>query len=247
MQVIAHIASVGMIMYGTTEQFWAALGVYFCTGCLGMRMTFHAGVSHRSWKMPEWFKPAGVICGTLGLVGSIMGWGAVHREHHHHTDTELDPHSPAHKGFIWVQWFSMFAPPKMRYIRDMLRDPLLTWAHRNYWNIHLVWVLILTLIDTLTFSFGDPQGVPALVYLYLFPAAILWNAGSLVNTVEHTPRLGYRTYDTPDHSVTNWLVGLITWGEFHNPHHDEPNNPRFGRRWWEPDIGWYLIWLLQKR
>ena len=79
-----------------------------------------------------------------------------------------------------------------------------------------------------------------LVYFYLVPAAILWNAGSFINTLSHM--FGYRNHETKDSSTNLFLLGILMWGEgWHNNHHASPASHYFGEQWWEIDLGGFLI------
>jgi stearoyl-CoA desaturase (delta-9 desaturase) len=90
-------------------------------------------------------------------------------------------------------------------------------------------------------------GTWALMTLYIVPAVVLWNAGSLINTVCHTPFLGYRRYKVPDNSTNNPVLGLLMWGEgWHNNHHRFQSRANIGERWYEIDIGYYIIKLIKK-
>ncbi len=233
-QFIAHLSIILLIIYGQWYQYLMAFFVYFITSCLGMTMTFHRLLSHKSYNSPKWFYYLGTLCGFYGLTGSPIAWTAVHREHHRYTDKELDPHSPLHKSFISIQWLSMFETPKVRYVPDLLRDKFQVFLHKNYFYIHTCIAITLLLIDPFM-----------LVYLYLVPAAILWNAGSFINTLTHM--FGYRNYDTKDNSKNLFLLGFLMWGEgWHNNHHASPTNSQFGEKWWEIDIGGFLIRKLFK-
>lgn len=235
MQIIAHAALVWQIFTGTWEQWAITAAVYFVTGCFGMTMTYHRLLSHKSWDAPRWFEIFGTLCATYGLTGSSIGWVAVHREHHHHTDKEGDPHSPKHKGFIAVQWLSMFEQPNPRYAMHLIKDPFHLWLHKHYFLVQAAIIAVLVMIDP-----------SALIYAYLTPAAILWNAGSLINTLTHM--IGYRNHDTKDDSTNIWWLGYLMWGEgWHNNHHNSPSNARFGEKWWEFDVGHAMIRLLSKR
>ena len=199
-----------------------------------MTMTFHRLLSHKSWNPPKWYYKFGTLCGIYGLTGSSIGWVAVHREHHHHTDKEGDPHSPRHHGFIKVQWLSMFETPKPKYAIHLIRDKFHMFLHKWYFQLHLAiagfWLLI------------DPM---LLVAAYLFPAMVLWNAGSFINTLTHM--FGYRNYNTTDDSTNIPVLGILMWGEgWHNNHHADPNNPSFKRKWWELDVGGLFIKLLSQ-
>lgn len=50
---------------------WAAFGVaaglYFITGLLGITLSFHRNLSHRSFKLPKWLEYFFAYCGSLAL------------------------------------------------------------------------------------------------------------------------------------------------------------------------------------
>ena len=234
-QIIAHLSLIPMILYGSVYHWVLSFFVYFITGCFGMSMTFHRLLSHKSWNAPKWFEVFGTLAGTYGLTGSSIGWVAIHREHHHFTDQEKDPHSPKHKGFFRVQWLSMYDTPNTKYVVHLLRSKLHVFLHKYYIPIHLVICLFWYLIDPML-----------LVSAYLFPAAILWNGGSFINTITHMT--GYKNHKTKDDSTNVPLLGILMWGEgWHNNHHAQPNNPSFKYKWWEFDMGYLWIKILSKR
>lgn len=228
-QIIAHLSIIPMIIYGEWYHWAIAFFVYFITGCFGMTMTYHRLLSHKSWEPPFWFEYFGTLAGTYGLTGSSIGWTAIHREHHHYTDKEGDPHSPKYKGFIHVQWLSMFDKPKPKYAAHLLRSKFHTFLHKNYMLVHLGIFVFWLLIDPML-----------LVSAYLLPAAILWNAGSFINTLTHM--FGYRNHNTNDDSTNIYALGYLMWGEgWHNNHHAHPNNWSFKDKWWEFDMGGWFI------
>lgn len=228
-QLLAHLSIIPMIMFAHAWQYGVALGVYFLAGCLGMSVTYHRFLSHKSWKCPRWFEILGTLMGSIVLTGSSIAWVAVHRDHHMHTDKPADPHSPLHQSVWRVQFLSMLYRPKLRYARNLIQDPFHRWVHRHYLHINIAYAAILLMISPF-----------AVVYAYLFPAAIFWAAGNSINTLSHT--FGYQTYATKDSSRNNFLVGYLVWGEgWHNNHHRYPRSPFFGRRWFELDIGGLFI------
>ena len=83
---------------------WPMVGLffvsYFITGCLGITLSYHRQLSHRSFSTPKWLEYALAYCGVLAIQGEPMEWVSSHRYHHLHTDTPLDPHSP-YEGFWW--------------------------------------------------------------------------------------------------------------------------------------------------
>jgi stearoyl-CoA desaturase (delta-9 desaturase) len=67
----------------------------------------------------------------------------------------------------------------------------------------------------------------------------------LVNSASHM--WGYRNYETTDDSRNNWWVALLTYGEgWHNNHHAYPRMALHGHRWWELDLTFRTIRLMQR-
>jgi fatty-acid desaturase len=66
-----------------------------------------------------------------------------------------------------------------------------------------------------------------------------------VNSASHM--WGYRKYETADNSRNLWWVGLLAFGEgWHNNHHAFPSSARHGHRWWEIDVTYMEIRLLER-
>ncbi|KAI3956360.1 hypothetical protein MKW98_004808, partial [Papaver atlanticum] len=67
----------------------------------------------------------------------------------------------------------------------------------------------------------------------------------LVNSLCHT--WGQRPWNTEDLSRNNWVVGLLLGnGEgWHNNHHAFQFSARVGLEWWQLDVPWYIIKLLE--
>jgi fatty-acid desaturase len=232
LQAVAHVGLLLLILFGSSFDWIVCLLVYFVTGCFGVTMTYHRLLSHRAWLAPKWWGVFGPLCGVWGAVGSPIAWVATHRAHHRDADGLSDPHSPIHRSWWRVQWLSMFDASSPKFAVDLLRSNFHVFLHRRYFTIHIVCGLLLFLID------------PWLVVIaYLAPAAVLWNAGSLINTVGHL--WGYRNHSTKDNSHCNPILGFFIFGEgWHNNHHASPASPSFQYRWWEFDIGYFLIRLL---
>ena len=56
-----------------------------------------------------------------------------------------------------------------------------------------------------------------------------------------------RRFETKDDSRNSWWVALLTGGEgWHNNHHAHPVSARHGLAWYEFDINYYGIWVLEK-
>jgi stearoyl-CoA desaturase (delta-9 desaturase) len=236
LQLIAHSLAVFWLftLPSLTDVLLVFL-VYFFTGCIGMSVTYHRLLTHKSFKTNKFFEYFGTFCATLGLTGSSITWTASHRQHHGNTDRTGDPHSPLTLGYFKAQFLSMFSPINIRR-SPVIADKGHQFFHKYYLHINLAWAVLMFLLG----------GTWALLTLYIVPAVVLWNAGSLINTVCHTPILGYRRYNSPDRSANNPVLGVFMWGEgWHNNHHRFQSRPNLGERWYEIDIGYYLIKLVR--
>ncbi len=72
----------------------------------------------------------------------------------------------------------------------------------------------------------------------------MYHATWLVNSAAHT--WGYRNFETSDDSRNNWWVALVSFGEgWHNNHHAQQRSAAHGMRWFEFDITYLTIRLMQ--
>lgn len=232
-QLLAHLSIIPMIMWGSITHWLISFGIFMIISCVGITVSYHRMLTHRSFEPQTWFKYVGPIIGAYGLSGAPIGWCAIHAAHHKYVDTPEDPHSPHFKPWWWVQFFVMYAgevtPP-----RHLMRSKFHQFLYVHYFKLHLAILITLLLISPF-----------AAVYLYLMPAAILWTIENSLNWVNHS--WGYRNHNTEDRSVCNPLTAFLTFGEgWHNNHHNNPRNPNFGNRWWEIDLGYQVIKLVRK-
>lgn len=238
LQILAHIGLIFGVFDFTFSDWLTVFSIYFLTGCLGVSITYHRYLAHKSFKMWKIFEYIGTILATYGIIGSSIAWVNNHRAHHYRPDKQADPHSPVIHGYLQIQWFSMFyTKPRLRFIRDLMHDKFHCFMHKHYYYFHLI--ILLTLCLCFDFDFHS------IALYYLAPSAILWNLGSLVNTWCHSS-YGYINYKTPDISKNNFLLGYIVWGEgWHNNHHYRPNRVKYGEKWWELDISYLIIKLIR--
>lgn len=206
LQMLAYMSIIPMIMYASWYHYVIGFFIYFMLNGVGMIMTYHRLLTHRSFPCPKWLEYALTFMTTFSLTGSSITWIAIHRKHHKFSDTEQDPHSPDHLGFWRVQFFTAFADVEGRYAVDLMRDSVHLWQHKHYIKLVYGMLLLLLIIDPF-----------AAVYLYLFPAALTLFFGTLVLSYAHKD---YKARSVP------WLA-LITFGDaFHDVHHENPNSYR---------------------
>lgn len=237
---------------------WAGVGVFFVTGAataIGISVCWHRLLAHRSFACPLWLEHAMALMGACSIQGSPVWWVAVHRLHHKHADKPGDPHSPL-VAFLWAHlgWIIVVQPdtepePCEKYVPDIMRDPFYRWLHCYGW-VWFVFFHVLA-IGALGYLYGyltgtDPITMAAsfLVWGVFFRIVVVWHFTFAVNSVTHL--WGYRNYETGENSRNNWLVALLTYGEgWHNNHHAQPRSASHGHKWWEFDLGFAFIRLLE--
>ena len=232
-QVLAHLSIIYAIVFFDLYLFLVSLFVYFLMISIGISAGFHRLISHRGYEAPRWFKATALLIGTLGLNASALVWGAMHREHHAYSDTEDDPHSPSIDGILKTYFGVVLYQPKLKFAKDLLRDKMVIFYHKQYFKINLAYDIILAVIN--------PE---LIIWLHLLPATILWHATAAINVFSHLPRFGYRTYETGEDSRNSHLLSLLIAGEgYHNNHHKDPKNINFAHNKYEFDI---TGWMVQK-
>jgi stearoyl-CoA desaturase (delta-9 desaturase) len=99
----------------------------------------------------------------------------------------------------------------------------------------------LTLMGVINLILWGPAGlVVLLVQIIWIP---FWAAG-VVNGIAHW--WGYRNGETRDQSRNVIPWDFIVGGELlHNNHHLDPASARLSRKWWEFDLGWLVIRVLE--
>ena len=209
-----------------------ALIAYFASSCLGISITFHRALTHKSFRMAPLLEKICSFFGAIGAIGSPLGWIAVHRTHHASADTHDDPHSPEYMG-----WRILYTGPDPIFdwwrVRDILRDPFQRFCTVTIcWWWLAGWAILLFAIHPLAMVFG-----------FLIPGAAQITITNLSTILGHG--WGYRNFDTRDHSTNNVLISMLTWGDgWHNNHHASPSSWTIKTRYWELDPASWVIRLM---
>lgn len=178
---------------------------------------------------------------TTGIV--TQEWVAIHRKHHAHCETVQDPHSPRIHGIRKV----LFEGIELYRIEARNAATLERYGHgtpddgieRNLYATHSrLGVGVMLAIDLVLFG---PIG------LTIWAVQMLWIpffAAGVVNGVGHY--WGYRNFAPNDASknIVPWGI-LIGGEELHNNHHAYAASAKLSSQWWELDIGWMYIRILE--
>lgn len=233
LQVLTHILLLCGIILEPSLILYSIL-IYWFIGVFGINIGYHRLISHRSfatYKPIEYFL---ALIGIITTVGSPLAWAALHRQHHQHTETENDPHSPYQIG-NWKAWFGFWNVKNINVLlaKDLRKIPFYKLTHKWYLGIIIVYCLMLAAIDPLW-----------IIYAWAIPAVLVLHSTSAIIVIAH--RHGYKTYKTDDESRNSWLASLITLGEgWHNNHHNNSRNWKSGEKWWELDPPAWIIRLIK--
>jgi fatty-acid desaturase len=227
-----------------------AIVLYWITGSLGICLGFHRYLTHGgfvTYKPVRWF--FGLVGGLAGE-GPALNWVAVHRKHHAHSDQEGDPHSP-HDGAWWshMLWLmpnngsDYYREMHRRYAPDLLKDPVMRFLDFAFLPSH--WLLGTALFALGYYGWDFQTGCSFVAWGMFVRMCFVLHVTWLVNSATHM--WGYTNYKTTDDSKNLWWVGLLAFGEgWHNNHHAFQRMARHGHKWWEIDVTYYAIWLMEK-
>lgn len=178
---------------------------------------------------------------TTGII--TKEWVAIHRKHHAKCETTEDPHSPQIYGVGTV----LFKGANL-YRREAKNTATLEkyshgtpddWLERNLYSKHdVLGIGIMLAIDLVLFG---PIG------FIIWGVQMLWIpffAAGVINGVGHY--WGYRNFVSNDTSTNIAPWGILIGGEeLHNNHHAYVTSAKLSNKWWEFDIGWMYICILE--
>lgn len=212
-------------------------------GVLGVSLVYHKIFSHKSFEPAWYFRPFMYLltfCGMLSGQGSPLSYSAVHRCYHHPNSdqNESDPHSPEVHGFLNAYYGWHFHPKRITFngIRDLLDDKILRFCHQNYYSFF--WLVFFTS------ALISPR---FLIFCVLIPGMVHLHQMNILNSFSHRKWFGYRNFDIEDHSVNNFIFGILTFGTgFHNNHHAHPKRWHNQVKWFEFDPFRWIVPLIKK-
>ena len=178
---------------------------------------------------------------TTGMV--TREWVAIHRRHHAHCEREGDPHSPRQVGLRTVllrgaelyRTASQDVDAIARYAAGCPDDAI---ERRLYSRFTWQGVGLLLVLDVLLFG---------VIGLSVWGIQMLWIpvlAAGVINGAGHA--VGYRNFDCQEAATNIVPFGVLIGGEeLHNNHHTFATSAKLSVKWYEFDIGWMYIRLLE--
>ena len=202
---------------------------------------YHRLWSHKAYRAHPLLRIIFALGGACALQNDVLNWASQHRRHHQHVDdNQRDPYS-AGRGF----WFSHIGWILRNYERgamdfsnakDLQRDPVVMWQHRNY--LTLVLTSNIALPAFLGYLGGDI--IAGLLLGGLLRLVLSQHVTYLINSAAHV--WGRQPYSDASSARDNGFLALVTYGEgYHNYHHTFQWDYRNGIKWWQFDPTKWII------
>ena len=223
-----------------------ALAFLYLNG-LSITGGYHRLWAHKAYQAKTPLKVFYALWGAGALQNSILVWASDHRRHHRYVDSnEQDPYS-AGRGL----WFSHMGWMLREYetndadfsnARDLERDPVVMWQHRNY--VAITTFMNLGLPMLIGWWYGDVIGF--LLIVGLLRLVVNHHFTFFINSLAHF--WGSQPYTDENSARDNPVLAFLTYGEgYHNYHHIFQTDYRNGIRWyhWDP-TKWFIAtcnWL----
>jgi stearoyl-CoA desaturase (delta-9 desaturase) len=178
---------------------------------------------------------------TTGMV--TKEWASIHRKHHAKCETEEDPHSPKTRGLkkVLLEGAELYRTEShnLETMEKYGHGTPDDWIERNLYTKHSAWgVSMLLVANILLFGvIGATVWAVQMLWIPIFAAGV-------INGIGHF--WGYRNYDCADASTNIVPFGILIGGEeLHNNHHTFGTSAKLSSKWYEFDIGWMYIRILE--
>ncbi len=248
-----HLACLAVLVVGVSGFAVAAMLVSYGLRIFGITVGYHRYLSHRAFRTGRVMQFVLALCGAAATQRGPLWWAAHHRHHHKFSDTDDDPHSPVAHRFLFSHLGWIFTRGNFRtrseLIRDFARFPELVFIDRFDLVVPVIYGAALFAIGEIAGNLWPALGTDGwqvLVWGYFVSTVLLFHGTFAINSLTHQPWLGRRRYRTRDESRNVGLLSLFTFGEsWHNNHHYFPASARLGFFWWEVDLGYYVLRVLE--
>ena len=237
--VIIHLlAVVGLVLFPLPSLGVLVIALSIASiGGVGTSVCYHRCLAHRSLRLNAIVKNLLIFFAIFNASGDPITWVANHRHHHAKADTAEDVSSPRHGGFWWAH---------LRWVYQWSGSPASRWCPDMDKRVYRMWRRLQIPIIALSVISGLILGWQAFFWIGAIRLVYALHFQMLVNSLLHmTPGLP----EGADTSRNIWWLGplqLGAWGEnWHRNHHSDANAARFGRHWWQIDLGWYVIFGLK--
>jgi stearoyl-CoA desaturase (delta-9 desaturase) len=210
-----------VVLYGIfTSEYWyllliSGLLMYYPIMNLGQSIGYHKCFAHKSFKPKKWFTYVSAFVGSISFFGDPLRSALVHRVHHKHTDSDLDPHSPSKGRFhAYLGWtYSYSFSNKDKYlVMDLVRTyPWMLSFSKWEWVVLPIFHSIIYLLS------------PELFLVIMMGCLLAMNTALIVNAYSH--KLTDDGWVAVDYF---WLGKYVNPIFIHKQHHAESGKWNYG-------------------
>ena len=241
-QAVLTFLSTGLLDFTGWQVFFATLVLTHIT-IAAVTIYLHRHQAHRALDLhpiPSHFFRFWLWL-TTGQV--TKEWASIHRKHHAKCDTEEDPHSPQTRGIRKV----LFEGAELYRAESKVKETMEKYGHgtpddwieRNLYTRHSAMGVVLMLFINVAL-FG-------VIGMSVWAVQMMWipiTAAGIINGIGHY--WGYRNYDCSDAATNIFPLGILIGGEeLHNNHHTFATSAKLSSKWYEFDLGWGYIRILE--
>ncbi|MGB1296221.1 MAG: fatty acid desaturase [Flavobacteriales bacterium] len=220
-------------------------GITFLTVSLGHSIGLHRGVIHKAYKTSPLFRNILVYLFVLTGLGSPITWMKLHYYRDYWQNKQDCPDYFAYnhsliKDFWWYLHLQFISSNSYIYNipKEDLENKWFNWLH-NTWYLHTIFFMSIFYIFF---------GLNTVLFLFCFRISLIIIGHWYIGYACH--KYGYerfKIHKAKESGYNDFILGLFSFGEgFHNNHHGHPTSARFSIAWYEIDLSWYCILLLEK-
>lgn len=168
----------------------------------------HRCITHRQATLTKFGKITATYVMLFTMIGDPITFSNIHRYHHRHSDTQLDPHTPVKgKIYAFIGWLFDSNREQTPYtnVKDLLRDSFLKFILAN--QVTVIWT-------TIVISAFVSLNVTLALCLAMWVCWIKESIGTSI--VDHSA-----AKKTPMNNKWWSWIGLT---DYHNDHHINPNS-----------------------
>jgi len=209
----------------------------------------HRYAAHQMFTMNKFWEKVFYVLTAIFQGSSFLSpkaYGIMHRLHHAYADTEKDPHSPKYSKNLFdmmkktlVVYSSILTDTAVvegKFKNGVPYWPLFekiagSWFVRLAWAAFYIWFYI---------NFATAWWMFLLLPIHFLMGPV---HGAIINWFSH--KYGYSTFETGDTAKNLLPIDFLMMGEsYHNNHHKFGGRANFGKKWFELDPTYPIIYIL---
>jgi fatty-acid desaturase len=235
-------------VYGPKTFSWPLLATCAALYCLffglGFSVGFHRGLIHRTYRTSQFVEGMLALLGTLaGCQGPLTSFRSHSIRSFYQNRSDPPPPFDYRQGFARSAWYFLFvlSEPEgsalMRVPTEIADSRWMCFLDKHAPALQLV-------VFALLYAAG---GWPLLVWGGFVRLASVFVLYTLLDYFgHHSGHVRYSNEDASTPGYNSAVLGIIMLGEgWHNNHHAVPRSARFGHAWWELDLSFLAIRMME--